>query len=193
MCLPNIHPSCSCEDIELGGVQYGFNSGRMCFCSTASRLEFISYLGGYDGSKKNPSTVIFLLPLWKQAQGGYCEPTVYNAQYPATLVMHALHLSCQYKALNYQRGGYAKHCAYVRAFVYVWVVFVCDYVGPNQSHTVKNDKWTNKNDLRYNATICVKCISHCLVSFFLSCAETEISYIFSIQNMSWEVSWRSPR
>lgn len=127
--------------------------------------------------EQSDPTVFFLLPLWKQAQGGYCKPTVYNAQYPATLVMHALHLSCQYKALNYQRGGYAKHCAYVRAFVYVWVVFVCDCVGPNQSHTVKNDKWTNKNDLRYNATICVKCISHCLVSFFVLCRNRNKLYI----------------
>lgn len=44
-----------------------------------------------------------------------------------------MHLSFQHKALNYQRGGCAKHCVYVRVFACVWVAFVCDYVGPNQS------------------------------------------------------------
>lgn len=98
---------------------------RTRFNLIKAHIQNISFLKGYD-------RLILKLLLWKSDSNRlrlWMQVEVilglHKAQYPSTLVMHALHLSIQYKALNYQREGCAKHCVCVCVRVCVCMSCIC--------------------------------------------------------------------
>lgn len=71
-------------------------------------------------------------------------------------------------------------CARVSVYMRVCVCLRCICMGLrglNQSHTIKNYKWTNKNDLRYNATIFVSSVWRIYLSInWLNSCVSSLSY-----------------
>lgn len=90
-----------------------------------------------------------------QVDGGYCESVqaLYSGNACAALTFSIS------KALNYQRGGNAKRrtCVCVRARACMYELYFYDFYVVVWNRLVLQIR--NKKDLRYNAMICVKCLT----------------------------------